>query len=209
MNSLRHGLTAKQTVVGDEDPEEFDAFHSGLVHDLEPICSFQQSLVLLIAKDLWRLQRIGRLEAGLIRKELGAAEADHRRYRSSQGSGIQNLREKIDAISRRMMLSGSDGNHVREHSQDELAPIEKVDARDAPIENTDEVAKLPEEARQQCQDQAFTTILSDNRMMTLSRYEAGLVKGLVLKIRLLQLAQTFRAKGEDDSSVIDLARRVR
>src|SRR5262245_55553097 len=36
MNALRHGLTAKSIVIGDEDPKEFEDLRAKLQHDLQP-----------------------------------------------------------------------------------------------------------------------------------------------------------------------------
>ena len=36
MNAVKHGLTAKYVVIGDEDPDEFEALRTDLEVELEP-----------------------------------------------------------------------------------------------------------------------------------------------------------------------------
>ena len=102
MNALKHGLTAKQIVIGDEDPQEFEAFHASLITDLKPVGLFEHELVRRIAGDLWRLRRVARMEAAVIRAELRAAEAQRQRRQASEGDPVQELFDKLDRMRQRM-----------------------------------------------------------------------------------------------------------
>lgn len=64
-NALRHGLTAKQVVLFDENPKDFDAFRADLLNELNPDGALEGVLAERIVIDSWRLRRIPALEATL------------------------------------------------------------------------------------------------------------------------------------------------
>lgn len=53
-NALRHGLTAKQVVVCDEDPKDFEAFHDWLYEGLDPVGAREEILAEEIISYEWR-----------------------------------------------------------------------------------------------------------------------------------------------------------
>ena len=67
-NSLRHGLTAKQTVIPGEDRAEFDELHDNLISDRKPSGELEHQLVGEIAACMWRLARARRHEARLLHR---------------------------------------------------------------------------------------------------------------------------------------------
>lgn len=77
-NSLAHGLTARDIVIGDEDPEEFERLRTGLQADFKPASVIEQELVERLAGLLWRLRRIPVLEGALLdaRQEETASGAE-------------------------------------------------------------------------------------------------------------------------------------
>src|SRR5271169_5156640 len=70
LNALKHGLTGKQVVLPNEDPEDFDAFRDGLLSALEPHDEFEGTLAERIVIDAWRLRRAALLESGSYRRGL-------------------------------------------------------------------------------------------------------------------------------------------
>ena len=64
-NALKHGLTAKQVVIFDEDPNDFDDFRDAIWKDLNPCGAREELLAEAIIVDAWRLKRIRRLEAAV------------------------------------------------------------------------------------------------------------------------------------------------
>ena len=64
-NALRHGLTAKQIVLFDEKPTDFNAFRTSLLHKLNPNGDLEEVLAERIVVDSWRRRRIPVLEATL------------------------------------------------------------------------------------------------------------------------------------------------
>jgi hypothetical protein len=66
MNALRHGLTAKNIVIGDEDPKEFEDLRAKLEHDLQPKTALEIELLERLAGLLWRLRRVPAIEAAIV-----------------------------------------------------------------------------------------------------------------------------------------------
>src|SRR5215510_729773 len=67
MNALRHGLTAKNIVIGDEDPKEFEDLRTKLDHDLQPKTALEGELLERLAGLLWRLRRVPAIEAAIVK----------------------------------------------------------------------------------------------------------------------------------------------
>lgn len=65
-NSLRHGLTAQQTLLPGEDAAEFDRLCSSLAGDRKPVGELEIQLTGEIAACMWRLARARRHEADLL-----------------------------------------------------------------------------------------------------------------------------------------------
>jgi hypothetical protein len=66
MNALKHGLSSRDIVVWDEDPDEFERFRAEVVRDLSPVGFIQREIADQIAGQQWRLRRINRLEAAAL-----------------------------------------------------------------------------------------------------------------------------------------------
>jgi len=88
-NALQHGLTGRQIVLPNENPDDFDAFRRALRDDLDPRGALEEVLVDKIVADAWRLRRVPMLEAAIHARdkheiELGALNAELARiYRMS------------------------------------------------------------------------------------------------------------------------------
>ncbi len=82
-NATRHGLLARDILIKGEDPEAFYAMQEALVLELAPEGAIEEQLVDRIAAALWRLRRLGRVEADIfefeaISRELSNAKAQLR-----------------------------------------------------------------------------------------------------------------------------------
>ena len=66
MNALRHGGTAALGLLPDEDPEEVSQFCEGLRAAYAPRGPDQEILVGLITNGLGRMQRLSRIESGIM-----------------------------------------------------------------------------------------------------------------------------------------------
>ncbi len=80
-NALKHGLLARDAVMADEDPAEYDRQLQILEENLFPKNAIEFELVLQIADSRWRLRRITRIEAGLTTYQYhGTDRATRERY---------------------------------------------------------------------------------------------------------------------------------
>jgi len=64
-NARKHGLTAKDLIIGPEDREEFDELLTGLQADVAPEGALQQVLFDELVASAWNLRRIRRMETDL------------------------------------------------------------------------------------------------------------------------------------------------
>ena len=74
-NSLKHGLTAKQLVIG-ENLKEFEQYRDQMIEELKPVGILQEQVVFKIIDVGFRLRRIGKIEAGIYNQEILHHEAD-------------------------------------------------------------------------------------------------------------------------------------
>ena len=74
-NSLKHGLTAKQLVIG-ENLKEFEQYRDQMIEALKPVGILQEQLVFKIIDVGFRLRRIGGIEAGIYNQEILHHEID-------------------------------------------------------------------------------------------------------------------------------------
>lgn len=65
-NALRHGLTARQIVLEDEDPAEYEALREALLDELSPLSAMEGMLIDRLAQLFWRLRRIPRFESAFL-----------------------------------------------------------------------------------------------------------------------------------------------
>ena len=72
LNALKHGLLARDAVLPEEDPAEFDQQLRGLEESLRPENSLEFELVRQIADAQWRMRRLVRIETAFLS---GAIEA--------------------------------------------------------------------------------------------------------------------------------------
>lgn len=100
-NALKHGLTGREVVLPNENPDDFDSFRAGLLADLAPQGDLEGALAEKIVADLWRLRRVPILEAALYRRgcqELLVKQAAKavRQYESTENQRLLKLLQKKD-----------------------------------------------------------------------------------------------------------------
>jgi hypothetical protein len=71
-NATKHGLLSRQVVLPDENEKEFDEFRARLIEDLFPIGELEAVLAERIVFASWRLRRVVRLEAMVIRGQINS-----------------------------------------------------------------------------------------------------------------------------------------
>jgi hypothetical protein len=67
-NALKHGLTAESVTLPGEDPQAYEAFKAQLHAELDPRSVLEWTLAEQVANKLWRLLRVPRIEAHVMRK---------------------------------------------------------------------------------------------------------------------------------------------
>jgi hypothetical protein len=79
-NRLLHGLRANKHILLDEDPEEFLFLLDDHLDRFQPLGASEENLVLRVAADQWRLDRVFSMEAGIFRDRFhDVAAKDERR----------------------------------------------------------------------------------------------------------------------------------
>ena len=69
LNALRHGLLSEEILLPGEDEEALRELVEGLSAELQPVGELEGLLVDRITSLLWRLRRLGRVEAGVFIQE--------------------------------------------------------------------------------------------------------------------------------------------
>ena len=179
MNAVKHGLTAKYIVIGDEDPDEFEALRADLESDFQPSTRLEYELVDRLAGLIWRLRRVPGVEAALVKARQVEAWQNsedvewlkyeaRRRCNKSFGSDDAAL----DA-----MMNGTYDARLRKF-------LEEVQAE----ESEQEVADSDRE-----QETGLLMLIKDvengDALGKITRYEAGLMNALTRTRQLLHLTK--------------------
>jgi len=72
LNALRHGLLSRETLLPGEDEEALLELGERLRDELQPVGELENLLVARITAAIWRLRRLGRVEAGIFARDLYA-----------------------------------------------------------------------------------------------------------------------------------------
>lgn len=64
LNAVRHGLAATHMLLPGEDSAEYERRMDAVFEALAPADEAQAQLVALVADDLWKLERLGKIEQG-------------------------------------------------------------------------------------------------------------------------------------------------
>ena len=100
-NALKHGLTGRQIVLPNENPDEFDAFRRALRDDFDPRGMLEEVLVDKIVADAWRLRRVPRLEAAIHARDKHEVELD------ALNSELARIYRMSDPVGRRLEVAGT------------------------------------------------------------------------------------------------------
>jgi hypothetical protein len=76
LNALKHGLLSKEALLPSEDEDALRDLDEGLRTELRPTGQLENLLVDRIVEAVWRLKRLGRVEAGIFAWELDNSVRD-------------------------------------------------------------------------------------------------------------------------------------
>src|SRR5215217_9010580 len=97
MNALKHGLLSRETLLAGEDEEALRELGERLRDELQPVGELENFLVDRIVACLWRLRRLGRVEAGIFAWELYGELAERARQeaRTHEKTGTEQVLETM------------------------------------------------------------------------------------------------------------------
>jgi hypothetical protein len=182
MNAVKHGLTAKYIVIGDEDPDEFEALRADLESDFQPSTRLEYELVDRLAGLLWRLRRVPGVEAALVKARQVEAwqNSEHVEWLKYEARRRCNKSFGSDDAALDAMMDGTYDARLRKF-------LEEVQAEDS----EQEVADSDRE-----QETGLLMLIIDvengDALGKLTRYEAGLMNALTRTRQLLHLHQAER-----------------
>ena len=103
-NSLKHGLTAKQLVIG-EDLNEFEKYRDHMIEALKPEGILEEQVVFKIIDVGFRLRRIGGIEAGIYNQEILHHEIDEYKQKMAEKIEFKD-QELVQSSDRSINLKG-------------------------------------------------------------------------------------------------------
>ena len=170
LNALTHGLLSKEILLPGEDEGALRELAERLTAELQPVGELENLLVDWITSLLWRLRRLGRVEAGIFAHEFFAELADRaEREARAQESTLSDLMAFADTT------IGDEAKH-REALQRAQEMRVKQDAENTALGRT--FARDADSA---------------NAFAKLSRYETAIERGLYKALHELQRLQAARA----------------
>lgn len=104
-NSLKHGLTAKQLVIG-ENSKEFEQYRDLMIEALKPEGILEEQVVFKIIDVGFRLRRIGGIEAGIYNQEILHHEADEYKNNIAEKIVFKEEGELVQSSDRSINLKG-------------------------------------------------------------------------------------------------------
>ena len=167
-NALKHGLLAGEVLLPNEDAAALAELSERVREDLDPQGALESLLVDRIIQGLWRLRRLGRVEAGVFafaRWEIMLKRAEGEARRSTS-----NLMADLERVQSSETITDAAAH---------AAAVEKV-----------EEAKRGSEEELPTWGKAFRS--EEHTLANLSRYESGIERGIYKALHELQRRQAAR-----------------
>jgi hypothetical protein len=165
-NAVKHSLLSREVLVPGEDSAALAELSERMHHAWQPVGEWEDVLVDRIVQALWRLRRIGRVEAGVF----SAAYYEHVSMKASA---------EVRLHTRHILDNGHDLTMVTDKAAHDAALKKKKEA-----ENLAE-GEVPSLGR------AFFS--KERTFATLSRYETAIERGMFKALHELQRLQAARA----------------
>jgi hypothetical protein len=181
MNSLKHGLTAQQIVIGDEDPTEFEVLRDELGEEFAPLGGLESQLVDRLASLLWRIRRVPRFEATVIE----AHRAEIARTRTSESLTDKEHHDHLAAMLEKWL---SPTQALMDQSVE--LPWEQEETTETQAED-----EKPDSFASEIGMALIRDSQNGDMLGKLSRYEASLLSGFIKTLNMLLLVQSRRVEG--------------
>ena len=200
-NSLRHGLTSRQIVIGDEDPRQFEELRRGLEGDFKLGTTIETELVELLPGQLWRLRRVPVLQAALMqarREEVGQHDLmslfspDDRKQLDEIKDWLWQDRETHSRLNKVLLAETGDPGAVYAASLEPAYNERLAKFREEVAKEARPAEQVPENPNQATINLGLSLIKDSENHDTLgklSRYEAGLLNAITRTLSLLHSLQ--------------------
>jgi hypothetical protein len=175
-NALRHGLLADESVLPDEDGEEFDALAARIRQDLRPQGELEEFLCQRVINTTWRLIRAARIETGLFASALAEERTQLARHEAERF-----LKEPIKRELEKRMLKAAEMTNTDDYLAAQIA---------ADVEEALGKTELAVWGRAFAQEK-----LGANALLLLSRYEAHIERSFFRALEALEREQKGRKEG--------------
>jgi hypothetical protein len=198
MNALKHGLSAKKVVIGDEDPRDFEALRAALERDWQPD-TVEREWVEQLAGIFWRLRRVPAIEAAIVKaREEEAYSSVRSDVESAKWNGIENearerCYESIGALQVQLaMNNGTFAERLEPFRNQVIEEAEKKEDIDASISKDADVQY--QESRE---SELLLLIRDDDGMIEkLSRYQASLINAATRIMQQLRLHKIMKGSSK-------------
>jgi len=175
LNALRHGLLSKEVLLPGEDGEALGELGERLGTELQPVGELENLLVDRIVAAVWRLGRLGRVEAGIFAWERFEEQAERAEREARGYEKLDYVPDMFDPDPEIVIIDEkkheealSEARRMRSEQEDETATLGRTFARDA--------------------DRA-------NAFSKLSRYETAIERQLYKALHELERRQAARNGG--------------
>jgi hypothetical protein len=197
MNALKHGLSAKKIVIGDEDPRDFEALRAALEQDFQPETALELELVGQLAGLLWRLRRVPAIEATIVKEREETAyaslcseiEKDTKRQIDDQAHAL--CYKSFGNDSRQITLALDNGTYYERFPQFRRQVVEEEE-KNGDLNSS--ISKKIDEAYQKSRVSDLLLLIRDDdgTIDKLSRYQASLMSAANRVMQQLRLLKAMK-----------------
>ncbi len=172
-NSLKHGLLSRSIILPDENLKDLELLRGGLESYFQPKGELEYELLDRIVFIFWRLRRLGRIEAGILSKNMFLERANHADARASRYEH-EKLHDLVEIFSQPIKT-------ITDQAQHDQARAEASGAREQAYSEETVIGGTisPDGA---CQD----------ALGKLSRYETSIERSLYRSLHELERIQAAR-----------------
>jgi hypothetical protein len=195
MNALKHGLSAKKIVIGDEDPREFEALRAALEREWQPETASQSELVEQLAGIFWRIRRVPAIEAAIVNSREEEAycgvysEVEKNTWDRIHNKARERCKESLGPVEVQLAMNTFTYAEKLEPFTSQVIEEEKKKGDlDASI------SKQADELYQERRESELLLLIRDDDGMIekLSRYHASLMNAANRVIQQLRLTKIMR-----------------